>query len=412
MDTATENNNNGKRVRTAHEKSSTSRSLTNTAIDCAKFTASVAIASLPNAIKPLAEHYFTKFIALKVELHKLAASKARLANDDFIPTSARIKFQLVASERVKEQAPAALTTLIEDSEYILAVFKADIKKRVIRLLDLEIKVADEALQLCFCTAVAALGVATSIHVFNCDNRLAKNLVTATIEDHQELLQHTGISAAPNTDRSTAQELFGILKTVTNDGAAEHVVGTLDPASKILVAPAIPDFKSTLEALFLRSWDQYLVKKAETARQICVQEFVQEQLVENITADVAMDLEGITQNSQKLDEYISSKITAGTKKLQAKVDRLSEKANSNNSKNKHGAQKSSASVKRNPRDQKTQSTITKMKKKAASKAATAAALPAAAAAKDSTNANDKNRRTGKSNRGKSTPNSNRKQTQRS
>jgi hypothetical protein len=252
----------------------------------------------------------------------------------FIPTSARIKFQLVASERVKEQAPAALTTLIEDSEYILAVFKADIKKRVIRLLDLEIKVADEALQLCFCTAVAALGVATSIHVFNCDNRLAKNLVTATIEDHQELLQHTGISAAPNTDRSTAQEFFGILKTVTNDGAAEHVVGTLDPASKILVAPAIPDFKSTLEALFLRSWDQYLVKKAETARQICVQEFVQEQLVENITADVAMDLEGITQNSQKLDEYISSKITAGTKKLQAKVDRLSEKANSNNSKNKH------------------------------------------------------------------------------
>jgi hypothetical protein len=53
----------------------------------------------------------------------------------------------------------------------------------------------------------------------------------------------------------------------------------------------------------------------------------------------------------------------------------------------------------------------MKKKAASKAATAAP-PAAAAAKDSTNANDKNRRTGKSNRGKSTPNSNRKQTQRS
>ena len=175
MDTATENNNNGKRVRIAQEKSSTSRSLTSTAIDCAKFTASVTIASLPNAIKPLAEHFFTKFIALKVELHKLAATKARIANEDYIPTSARIKFQLVASERVKEQAPAALTTLIEDSEYILAAFKADIKKRVDRLLDLEIQVATDSLKRLFCNAVCSLGVATSIHVFNCDERKLKTL---------------------------------------------------------------------------------------------------------------------------------------------------------------------------------------------------------------------------------------------
>jgi hypothetical protein len=43
--------------------------------------------------------------------------------------------------------------------------------------------------------------------------------------------------------------------------------------------------------------------------------------ENITSDVAMDLEGITANSKKLDEYINSKVTEGTCQLQAKVSRL-------------------------------------------------------------------------------------------
>jgi hypothetical protein len=108
MDTATENKNKGKCVRIAQEK-------TSAAIDCAKFTASIASASLPDAIKALAEeHCFAKFIALKVEeLHKLAASKAKLANDDFVPICAPEKFKLAASGRVKEQAPAKLTTLIE-----------------------------------------------------------------------------------------------------------------------------------------------------------------------------------------------------------------------------------------------------------------------------------------------------------
>ena len=53
---------------------------------------------------------------------------------------------------------------------------------------------------------------------------------------------------------------------------------------------------------------------------------------------------------KLDEYISSKITEGTRKLQAKVDRLSANAPSI-SKNKKAAQKSSASDKGKQRTQK-------------------------------------------------------------
>jgi hypothetical protein len=73
----------------------------------------------------------------------------------------------------------------------------------------------------------------------------------------------------------------------------------------------------------------------------------------------MDLEEITQHSQKMDECISSKVIEGARKLRAKVDHLSENATASNSKSKEGAQQHSASVKRNPRDQKT-SSIAKLK----------------------------------------------------
>jgi hypothetical protein len=399
MDPATDNNRNGKRVRIAQTKSP-SGSLTRTAIDCAKFAASITIASLPTAIKPLAEHYFSKFIALKLELHQLATTKARLANEDFVPTSARVKFKLVATERVQEQAPAALQTLVDDSDYILAAFKADIKKRVIRLVDLEIKVATDALQLNFCYAAGALGVATSIHQFNCDHHKAKHLVITTFEDNEELLKHSGISS-PNTERSALQEFFGLLKTITNDATEEHVVGTLAQEYKDAVTPAAADYKSVIDALFVRSWDQYLARKAETARQISVREFVEEELRESITSDVAMDLEEITDKSKKLDDYISSKVTEGTRKLQGHVNRLEKQVS--NPKNQKGAQKSSASVKRNQKDQKT---------KPKPKKNQAAAPKAAAAANGSTNANDKNRHSGKNKQGKRSTNFARKQTQRS
>jgi hypothetical protein len=83
-------------------------------------------------------------------------------------------FPVATDERVKEKASAELTTLIDSAELTLNVFKADIKKKVNQLLDLEIKVATDALKLMFCGAVAGLGVATAIHVYNCDDNNTRN----------------------------------------------------------------------------------------------------------------------------------------------------------------------------------------------------------------------------------------------
>jgi hypothetical protein len=124
---------------------------------------------------------------------------------------------------------------------------------------LEIKVAIDDLQLTFFDAAGALGVATYIHQFNCDNHKAKHLVIATLVNNEELLKHSGISSL-NTNCSAIQECFGILKItrITNNTTTEeHVVGTLAQCHKDAVTPAVANYKNILKALFIHSWDKYL-----------------------------------------------------------------------------------------------------------------------------------------------------------
>jgi hypothetical protein len=120
---------------------------------------------------------------------------------------------------------------------------------------------------------------------------------------------------------------------------------------------------------------YLTRKAELLRQLAVKSFVEANMRENITAEVAMELEDITVNSKKLGELVAEQVNAGTKKLQAKVTRLEQAL----PKNKSGAQPSSAAKEKNKTDQKT--TPKKVKGKGN-------AQKADAAAKDSTSAKGK------------------------
>jgi hypothetical protein len=388
MDPATEENPNGKRVKFA-QTAGLPRSTPSTAISSAKLSASITIASLPEAIKPLAEHYFSKFLASKIELLRLVNNKARLANADFVPTSARFKFQLKASTRVQEQAAAELKTLTDDSDYILEIFKNDVKKKVVKLVDLEIKILTDVMQFEMCVAIGALGIATALHHFGPDNHKARSLVVTTLEQNIGLLKHYCIHNEDDVD-TDLQVFFADLKTATNDPVDTHIVGTLSQEYTDAVAPAVPSYAGLLEALFVRSWDTYLARKADLHRQLAVKNFVEENLRENITADVAMDLEDITVNSKKLGELVTAQVNAGTKKLQAKIARLEQSI----PKNQTGAQKSSAVKEKNKKDQKT------TQKKGPN------AQQAAAAAKDTAAVNGKPA-TGKNKKGKKKRNTNRK-----
>lgn len=57
----------------------------------------------------------------------------------------------------------------------------------------------------------------------------------------------------------------------------------------VILPVADLFKSILECLFVRSWDTYLVAHTEKKRTLEAQAFIEHQLKESATADVAADL---------------------------------------------------------------------------------------------------------------------------
>lgn len=389
MDPATEENTNGKRVKFAQAESPSGLKQ-GTAVSCAKLTASICIASLPDAIKPLAQHYFSKFLASKIELLGLVNTKTRLANADYVPTSARFKFELKASTRVKEQAAAELTTLTDDTTYILEIFKNDLKLRVVKLVKLETKVLTEMMQFDTCIAIGALGTAIALHHFGVDNDKARTLIISTLEQDSDLLKHYRVNDVDSIE-TVLQKFFGDIKSATADPLDIHVVGTLSQEQKDSVESAVPSLTALIEALFARSWDNYLARKAELLRHVAVRSYVEENMREDATADVAMDLEDITVNSKKLGDLVAAQVNSSTRKLQQEISRLQKAV----PKKQSGAQKSSAANKSKKKtDQKT------------TPRGGTNAQKAAAAARDSNAARQKTA-AGKSKKEKKKANSNRK-----
>jgi hypothetical protein len=99
-------NTSNKRVHIASALSTrTPTSASDSPLAKAKLCANVTIASLPVTIKSLAEHYVFEYLQLKTSVARLETIKLNLANDSFIPRSARIKFAIGASTRAQEAFP-------------------------------------------------------------------------------------------------------------------------------------------------------------------------------------------------------------------------------------------------------------------------------------------------------------------
>ncbi len=75
MDTAMESNTNGKRARANAQKTSSQRT---SALQDARFAASVLLASLPATIKSLAESLLDKFLKLRIELYNFEKKQIKI----------------------------------------------------------------------------------------------------------------------------------------------------------------------------------------------------------------------------------------------------------------------------------------------------------------------------------------------
>ena len=229
MDAATEDNPNGKHQRTEDDAQLSPNA---SPLEKAKFSATIARASLPATIKSLAMEYHSKFLALQIEIQRLSKTKEMLSQADFIPTSARIKFSLTASARVKETANDEFMALAKRTEGAVEFYQNSIKIELKKLIDLELKQAKEALRLHFCKSVAALGITISIHNPDVEIANSKDLIAYVFEHrHAVLLKHSEIT--------TPQEFFDLLKQAMNDPTLAHTFPLISNKRGYTVEPAIP-----------------------------------------------------------------------------------------------------------------------------------------------------------------------------
>jgi hypothetical protein len=341
------------------------------AVEKAKFAVALALTSLPSAIKTLAYKFNAKFLELRIQLRTLESTKSRLLQEDFYPHSARIKFELNATRRVKEQAGAEYQALAEQASYALAIFKNTVKQKVARVVDLEIKVCKDEIANEFCKGVFALAGAFAINHPVIDSVHTNDLINLVFENHHPMLLEYA-------ELSDGQSFFNRFRIATELPDEAHVHGSLPLERKYPVEAAEESFTNLLEAVFVRSWNAYLGIKAEQQRQLDLQEYLETSLKNAATAPVAMQLDNLTLDSIELKDFVASTIADQTKSLQSQISKLTNQLNAKNQTS--GATKSSA----RPEKKKDQNQTTRQQK---SKAANA--QKAATAANGSTDAKKKN-----------------------
>ena len=312
MDIATEANNNSKHARFDDIAQCPVNASPK---ERANFCATVALVSLPPTIKSLALRLHKEFIALRCEIQRLTSTKERLATSDFIPVSARIKFDLTASSRVKEHADAEFKTLQEHAESAVTFYQSSIKQELNKLVTLELKLAVAELRLLFCRAVFALSGAICINHPGIPMEKTRALIIYVFETHYEtLLVHSEISSA--------QEFFDYFKEATEDPLPAHTVPCPDlELGYYAVIPAEETFCNLLKALFVRSWTAYLSAQEDQSRALQLKEFVDRAMKTDATAPVSMDVDNITVDSPALKDFVADQVTQATEALRKQVKSL-------------------------------------------------------------------------------------------
>jgi hypothetical protein len=291
----------------------------------AKLRANVTIASLPVTMQSLAKHYVFEYLKLKSSLARLEKIKLNLANDSFVPRSARINFAIGASPRAQEAYPTEFESLTERVEMAVGVFQATCKDLIKTALDLEMKTLHDDLTSLFCRAAIALATCCAINSPTFDKSYGSLLVNSSFELNSEaLLKHAGLL--------TRVQFFTALHKYTDAPGAVHQLGDLLDADKAFIAPLVHVYTPIIIGLFVHPWDAFVKATDDIQRSLQVQEFAELSLKSAATETTAMDLEEVTAESQSLKDAVATENKKNYKTFQTQIDRLSQKITRSSSKN--------------------------------------------------------------------------------
>jgi hypothetical protein len=297
-----------------------------------------SFASLPTPIKSLATHYTEKLTKLQNKARQRSITIEKMAEDTFIPTSARIKFELGATQKVKETS--TFTTLAETTKVLVETFQKALKANMVTVAKMELTTIQSDINTTLLEATRDLANLTVMNHFpGTENypRTARNLARAVLEDHFDDLR-TFLTL--ETDA-----LFPLYKEITADEDQVYETGNLLPGNRLHVACLIPELFGTLKKIAVDSWKEQLDAISKKKKLLELDGYVKTTMTEKATADTAMVLDQEpTIEPAIIKSLIAKGVNDATRDLKKTIERLQQSIDRSGPKNSRGAPRASSKKK--------------------------------------------------------------------
>ena len=299
-----------------------------------------SFASLPTPIKSLATHYTSTLTSLQNRARQRSITIDKMAEDTFIPTSARIKFELGATQKVKETA--TFTNLATTTKTLVETFQQALKANMVAVANLELRSLQSDINTAFLEAIRDISTITVMNHFpEAENyhRTSRSLARATLDSHFfDLAVYTTV---------TEDSVFLRYKEVTADREAVYETGTMLPGERQHIAFLIPALLGTLKKITVSSWKEQLDAILKKKKLLELDAYAKTTLTEKATADTAMRLdEEPTIKPAIIKSLIAKGVTDATKDLKKTIERLQQSIDrSSTPKNSRGANRASSTKKK-------------------------------------------------------------------
>jgi hypothetical protein len=317
------------------------------------------VATLHPQVSPIIFSLFEEYIALKVQIfHKMQQAKKMETNIEFFPRSARIDFTLHLSDEA--QATDEYTTLIAETTKEIDAFKVQLKTRIIQATHLELyilrkKVIDlttKALRITSKALLITKDPASDTHPTDQTARHAIQALRPSFLAATYFESNNSIIATYNKQHKTtladiappATPIDNADSIVLNDATLRQQIGADGPAPNTVSSHVA----STLTAIFVTAWDQYLDQTQRNTVSLKLQQFSVQALDEPATNN-AMD---VVQNEPNVDpkvvsDMIHAEVSKQTRQLNSTITQLRNKLDSG-AKNRKGRSSSASSEKQTKR----------------------------------------------------------------
>jgi hypothetical protein len=299
-----------------------------------------SFASLPTPIKSLATHYTTKLTSLQNKARQRSITIEKMAGDDYIPTSARIKFELGASQKVRETA--TFTTLAVATKELVETFQKTLKANMLTVAKMELSTIQSDINTTILEAVRDLTTITVMNHFpDSENHpnAPRALARATFEDHFDTLKiHSTIEP---------DSLFLKYKEITADPMPTYVPGSMLAGDRLHIACLIPALFGLLKKICVDAWSEQLDAIQKKKKALALDHYVQSTLTAKATADTAMILDQEpTIEPAVIKSLIAKGVNDATKDLQKTIARLQQSIDRTSSvPNSRGAQRAPSTKKK-------------------------------------------------------------------